>query len=76
MYFLLIQYHQAVCLASGVGKSSLIDRVSRVEKATGRRRHVILYSEIGASLTWLAVHEAVRTLETGEADIQKHGKKS
>ena len=52
MSFLLIQYHQTVRLASGFGKSSLIDRVSHVEEATGQQgSHVILYSEIGASLT-------------------------
>ena len=38
--------------------------------------HVILYSEIGASLTWLVVDEAIRTLETGKADIQTHGTKN
>ena len=38
--------------------------------------HVILYSEIGASLTWLAVDEAIRTLKTGKADIQTHGTKN
>jgi len=41
MSFLLMRYHQTVCLASGVGKSSLIDPVSRVGEATGKPCHTV-----------------------------------
>ena len=41
MSFLLTHYHRTVCLASGVGKSSLVDRVSRVEEATGKPCHIV-----------------------------------